>query len=199
MITVNRFHEIDGWMLSTVNHEFLTNNCETFINLPIEFEKYSNIGFKSIATIPDGSCLIHSVILSLSPIYSKIQHQHRSNYGRLFRQQEFVKHTNQDPNNIMLVSSDSFLDDRHAGEIAKWLKIVIIMFDLTMARINHMHNTDLPALHVIGLEQNTSDETPVIFILGSGMHFESMVINNRPTLSLKDARTITEICDFLKF
>ena len=198
MITVNRFHEIDGWILNTVKHDLL-NNCETFINLPIEFKKYNDIGFKSIATIPDGSCLIHSVILSLSPTYSKIPHEHRSNYGRLFRKKEFIKHTNQDQNNIILVGSDEFLDDRHAAEIAKWLKIIIIMFDLTIERINHMHNTELPSLHVIGLEQNTSDDTPVIFILGSGVHFESIVINNHTTLSLNEAKNITELRDFLIF
>jgi hypothetical protein len=99
----------------------------------------------------------------------------------------------------MLVCSDCFLDDRHAGEIAKWLKIVIIMFDLTMARINQMHNIDLPSLHVIGLEQNTSEETPVIFVLGSGMHFETMVINKRSVLTLKEAKGIPELHDFLKF
>lgn len=189
---VNNYREIDQWILSAVNHDFFTNNGENVSHLPPDFEHFND--FHVIDTIPDGSCLIHSILLSLSPLYSKIVMNERSNVGKMFRKTQFIRYTKHES----LVSSDYFLDDRQAGEIADWLDIVIIMFDQVSARINQMNKTDLPCLHAIGLDKDTSDDTPVIFVFGSGCHFETLCYQRRTVLSLKDAKNIPGIQEILK-
>jgi len=173
---LNSRTNIEEWVtneVTTKNYKQSSSSTRGQPNSDLVSSSYGvNIppGWRTITTIGDGSCLIHSYLQALSPTYNTLSDEDKRKLASSFRTYFQTKNpTNARGDLYTRKNSTEWLTDREITDLSKEFNVITVIFDQQAKELQVSYGNYI-------LARGIPDDANVVFIHSDGrLHYQTVI------------------------